>query len=684
MQEEKLYSGADKTILSKLWKYAKPYLWQIILTFILLLLISSVEIFLPIITKTVVDRYIERSHIELAVNEETMVIAQAHKAYAVVDSSFIFIPRDILKREEQTLIREKNYIINERSLLFRGEEEIDILNKYGIEYIETRKGVFVHYNQLKTIDRNDMMQLRGSDLFNIRKYALIYIGLLLLTFVFTYFQVIMMALVSENVMFDIRSDVIKSLLSLSISYFRKNPIGRLVTRSTNDVDALRELLTDVFIYSAKDILVVAGIFIIMFRLSPRLALIIMLLLPIIGFMLFLFQKYAREAYRKVRITLARVNSFLSEAISGVILIKTFNQQKKTKKDFYRTSTDYYKANMFQLLIFSIFRPLIDVLAFITLAVLIYFGGNEVIRGALSIGVLIAFISYIQMLFRPIFDFSEKYNIFQSAMASSERILLILDENDKIHSPAKPKVPEHMNGHVEFRNVTFAYKKDEPVLKNVSFEISPNESVAFVGATGAGKTTIINLLMRFYDIDEGQIMIDGVNIKDMDLEFLRNYFGLVLQDVFMFSGDITYNIALNRDMDENKLIEYSKYVNAHTFIKKLENQYRNEVSESGKNLSTGQRQLIAFARALAKEPRILILDEATSSIDSETENLIQDAIKRIMQDRTSIAIAHRLSTIQDADRIYVMHRGEIVEQGSHLELLSLNGKYSELYKYQYIE
>lgn len=684
MQEEKLYSGADKTILSKLWKYAKPYLWQIVLTFILLLFISSIEIFLPIITKTVVDRYIERSHIELKVNDETMAIAQAHKAYAVVDSAYIFIPRDILRREEQTLIREKNYIINERSLLFRGDEEIGILNKYGIQYIDTEKGVFVHYNQLKTIERNDMMQLRGSDLFNIRKYALIYIGLLLLTFVFTYFQVIMMALVSENVMFDIRSDVIKSLLSLSISYFRKNPIGRLVTRSTNDVDALRELLTDVFIYSAKDILVVAGIFIIMFRLSPRLALIIMLLLPIIGFMLFLFQKYAREAYRKVRITLARVNSFLSEAISGVILIKTFNQQKKTKKDFYRTSTDYYKANMFQLLIFSIFRPLIDVLAFITLAVLIYFGGNEVIRGALSIGVLIAFISYIQMLFRPIFDFSEKYNIFQSAMASSERILLILEENDKIHSPANPKVPEHMNGHVEFRNVTFAYKKDEPVLKNVSFEINPNESVAFVGATGAGKTTIINLLMRFYDIDKGEILIDGVNIKDMDIEFLRNYFGLVLQDVFMFSGDITYNIALNRDMDENKLIEYSKYVNAHTFIKKLENQYRNEVSESGKNLSTGQRQLIAFARALAKEPRILILDEATSSIDSETENLIQDAIKRIMQDRTSIAIAHRLSTIQDADRIYVMHRGEIVEQGSHLELLSLNGKYSELYKYQYIE
>ena len=684
MQEEKLYSGADKNILFKLWKYAKPYLWQIILTFVLLILISSIEIFLPIITKTVVDKYIERSHIELAVNDETMSIARKHKDYAVIDSASIYIPRDILKKEEQTLIREKHYIINERNLLFNKDEHIRVLDKYNILYVTTAKGVFVPYDELKDISKDDIKQLRSNDLNNIRKYAFIYIGLLLITFVFTYFQVIMMALVSENVMFDIRSDVIKSLLSLSINYFRKNPIGRLVTRSTNDVDALRELLTDVFIYSAKDVIVVVGIFIIMFRLSPQLALIIMLLLPIIGFMLYLFQKYAREAYRKVRITLARVNSFLSEAISGVSLIKTFNQQDKTKNDFYKTSTDYYKANMFQLLIFSIFRPLIDVLAFITLAVLIYFGGNEVMKGALSIGVLIAFISYIQMLFRPIFDFSEKYNIFQSAMASSERILLILEEEDKIHSPKIPHEPERMNGKVEFRNVTFAYKADEPVLKDVSFEINPNESVAFVGATGAGKTTIINLLMRFYDIEEGEILIDGVNIKHMDLDFLRNYFGLVLQDVFMFSGDITYNIALNREMAENKLIEYSKYVNAHTFIQKLEDQYRNEVSESGKNLSTGQRQLIAFARALAKEPRILILDEATSSIDSETENLIQDAIKRIMHDRTSIAIAHRLSTIQDADRIYVLHKGRIVEQGNHLELLSLNGKYSELYKYQYIE
>ena len=684
MQEEKLYSGIDKKILFKLWKYAKPYIWQIILTFIRLLLMSGVEIYLPIITRTVVDKYIERSHSMIDKNEETLKIADYHTTYEVISEDAIFLPNDIITRDQKTILKENSYIIEPRYLLFNNEKDLALIDKYDIPVEKTDRGIFVRYSDLNVIDKKDLIILRARDLMNIKKYAVIYVVLLLAAFIFTYIQVIMMALVSENIMYDIRSGVIKSLLSLSMNYFRKNPIGRLVTRATNDVDALRELLTDVFVYSAKDVLVIIGVFIIMFKLSPRLGLMIMLLLPIIGFMLYLFQKYARDAYRKVRVTLARVNSFLSEAISGVLLIKTFNQQTKVQKDFYKTSTDYYKANMFQLLIFSIFRPLIDVLSLITLAVLIYFGGNEVIKGAFSIGVLIAFISYIQILFRPIFDFSEKYNIFQSAMASSERIMMILEEKNKISSPEKPKYPPENKGKVAFRNVTFAYKEDEPVLKNVSFIIEPNESVAFVGATGAGKTTIINLLMRFYDVQEGEILLDEINIKDMDVKYLRNYFGLVLQDVFMFSGDIRYNIALNKDLEENKIIEYSKYVNAHIFIQKLENQYRNEVSESGKNLSTGQRQLIAFARALAKEPQILILDEATSSIDSETENRIQDAILKIMKDRTSIAIAHRLSTIQDADRIYVMHKGRIVEQGSHQHLLSLKGKYSELYKYQYIE
>jgi ATP-binding cassette subfamily B multidrug efflux pump len=512
----------------------------------------------------------------------------------------------------------------------------------------------------------------------------LYVGLLLLSFVFNYLQVVMMAVVSERVMYDLRSSLVRHLMSLSLNFFNKNPIGRLVTRLTNDVDALRDMFTDVFVYSVKDLIMIIGILIVIFRLSSHLSLTIFLLIPVIVIMLYFFQRYAREAYGKVRIALAKVNSFLSEAISGVLLIQTFNQENRAEDDFNKIGINYYHANMHQLLIFAIFRPLIDVLSYFTLGTIIYFGGKGVLRGEVSLGVLIAFISYIHMFFRPIFDFAERYNILQSAMASSERIFLLFEEDDKIHSPKGPKYPSSIEGRIEFREVSFEYKEGEKVIDKVSFIVKPNESVAFVGATGAGKTTLINLLFRFYDPTEGKILIDGINIKDMDLNYLRSYFGLVLQDVFMFAGDIKYNIILNNEIENNQMIEYAKYVNAHNFISKLKKKYENMVSEGGSNLSTGQRQLIAFARALAKEPKILILDEATSSIDSETEYLIQDAIKKIMKGRSSIAIAHRLSTIQDVDRIYVMHKGKIVETGNHSQLIAKRGYYNELYKYQYLK
>ncbi|HAV91896.1 TPA: ABC transporter ATP-binding protein [candidate division WOR-3 bacterium] len=683
MEEERQYKTSDKNLLRNIWMYSKKYLFQIILTFIFLIIISFLQIVLPVISKTAIDNYIQKNYTAFHITDASLKIFEKNLSYSYKTDSLLFVPSRIISKDEYYAMKRDSVMLEEKyypvDIKFK-----EYLSSEEIEYEVSTAYLFVEQNALRKMDVTHLKEVRSKDISSVKKFALLYVILLIVSFLFNYMQVIILAIVSENIMYDMRDKMMKHLMSLSMDFFHKNPIGRLVTRATNDIAALRELFTDVFIYSAKDIITIIGVIIIMLKMSWKLTFVVLSTMPFVFLLLFLFQKFARGAYRDVRTTLAKVNAFLSESITGVSLIQAFHQEKESFDDFAVTGKNYYKANMRQLFVFSIFRPLIDVMSYITIAIMIYVGGRGIFNGEFTIGILFAFLSYIELFFRPIFDFSEKYNIYQSAMASSERIFLLFEEKSSIKEPENPVIPKNSFGKIEFKNVSFEYKKNEPVLKNVSFTIEPNSSAAFVGATGAGKTTIINLLMRYYDATEGEILIDGINIKDMKIEFLRSYFGLVMQDVMIFSGDIKYNILLNRNIDDKTMIEYAEYVNADKFIDKLPKTYDTMLNERGSNLSTGQRQLLAFARALVDQPKVLILDEATSNIDSETEYLIQDAIKKIMHDRTTIAIAHRLSTIQDAHMIYALQKGRIVEQGTHKELLANRKYYYDLYKLQYVK
>ena len=421
----------------------------------------------------------------------------------------------------------------------------------------------------------------------------------------------------------------------------------------------------------------------MFFMSWDLSLVTLSVLPVLIYGTFLFRKKVRESYRDVRFHLARLNSYMQEHITGMSIVHSFAKEDDEIKKIATINTDHKKANIDSIFYYAVFYPAVEILSSAAVTLIIWYGGGDVIQGGMTIGVLFAFIQYTEMFFRPIRDLSEKYNIMQTAMASSERIFKLLDNETVVKNPDNPKELQKVKGSIEFENVCFAYNENEYVLKNVSFKINPGETVAIVGATGAGKTSIINILTRFYDIQNGRILLDGTDIKEIDKRDLRKYISVVLQDVFLFSGTIKSNINLDSaNISEEDIINAAKTVGAHKFISQLPNQYNEEVKEKGATLSVGQKQLISFARALAYNPQILILDEATSSVDTETEILIQQAIEKLLVGRTSIVIAHRLSTVQNADKIIVMHKGEIREMGTHQELLSQKGIYYKLYQLQY--
>src|SRR5580700_3629753 len=553
--------------------------------------------------------------------------------------------------------------------------------------------------------------LSRNPLTGIAQIAGMYIGLLLFSFLLEFTQTYIMQWTGQKVMFDLRAQIFRHLQGLHISFFDRNPVGRLVTRVTSDVDALNEMFTAGVVSIFEDIFVLAGILAIMLNMSWRLALITFAVLPLIFYATTLFRKAVRESYRRIRIAIARINAYLQEHVTGIVVLQLFNREQKSYERFEKINRTHMDAFKDAILAHAIYYPIVEVLSAIAIACVVWFGGNQVLRNAVSLGVLVAFMQYAQRFFRPIQDLSEKYNILQSAMASSERIFKLLDTPAEIVSPPAPQLPNGP-GRIEFDQVWFAYRslaqaaeeaarKGEKlktatahaavpadvefdwVLRDVSFTIDPGDTVAFVGHTGAGKTTIISLLLRFYDVQKGAFRIDGVDIREMDLAQLRRRYGVVLQDPFLFSGTVADNIRLGSHWIQDSAIENAaEQVNVADFIRSLPGGFGEEVKERGSTLSTGQKQLISFARALAHNPKILILDEATSSVDTETEFRVREALSRMVEGRTSIIIAHRLSTIQRADRILVMHKGQVREMGSHQQLLAQRGIYWKLYQLQY--
>ncbi len=538
----------------------------------------------------------------------------------------------------------------------------------------------------------------------ITQIAAIYMGALLISYVCEFLQTYLMQWTGQKIMFDLRRQIFTHLQRMHIAFFDRNPVGRLVTRLTSDVDALNEMFTSGVVAIFEDIFALTFIVLVMLRMKWWLALLTFAVLPLIFIATLIFRKYVRDSYRRIRSAIARINSFTQEHITGMSLVQLFNRQRRAYQDFEDINRLHMVAFKDSIMAYALYYPAVEIFSSTAIALVLWIGGRGVMRNAVTVGVLVAFVQYALRFFRPIQDLSEKYNILQAAMAASERVFKLLDTTPEIVSPEHPKTGDG-SGSIEFRNVWFTYERVDAetaariarstpgeldamhdiewILRGVSFRIEPDQTAAIVGHTGAGKTTIVSLMMRFYDIQHGQVLIDGVDVREHDLVRLRQHFGVVLQDPFLFSGTIGDNIRMGTtSIDEVRMRTAAEQVNVHDFIMSLPGGYSEPLRERGNSLSTGQKQLINFARALAHNPRILILDEATSSVDTDTEIRVRAALERMINGRTSVVIAHRLSTVQRADTILVMHKGHLREMGSHQQLLAHRGIYWKLYQLQY--
>ncbi len=671
----------DYRLIRRLYGFMKPYMRYLLLSMIFLVGAIGVELSYPYISKVAIDDFIIKTG-------RKVQTAEAGN-YRRLDASTAFMTqRDLEKIDPGRMhewesghhVSKEKYYYLDKPLTAQAH---DVAARHPSLFEDHPSVVLAPYDRLKELTAQETATLRGRDFKGLYRIAFIFLLIILAGAVLNFAQIYLSQYAGQLFMHALRMKVFKKLQDLDMRFFDHNPVGRLVTRATNDVEAINEAFTQVFAALVRDLLLLVGIIGLLIAVNWRLALIAFTVIPLVVMLTSYFQIKAREIYRAVRIKLAKLNATLQEYLSGIRVIKVFNQEFETRRKFDTTNAEYLGENIREVALLSFFRPLIEVVSSLGIALVLYFGGGHVIADRISLGVLVAFIAYVEMFFRPIRELTESYTMLQSAMASSERIFILLDEEIRIQSaPDAIKYPK-ARGDIEFDHVWFKYNDDEKewVLRDVSFRIEAGEHVAFVGATGAGKTSIISLLSRLYEIQQGSIRVDGIDIRSMDLPSLRSHVGVVMQDVFLFAGDIKSNIRLNLTLPDERVKEIASYIDANRFIDRLPRRYDENVMERGVTLSMGERQLLSFARVLAFDPRIIVLDEATANIDAETEKLVQNGLAKLMESRTSIIIAHRLSTIKDADRIYLLHRGEIKETGTHDELLRKKGIYHSLYKLQ---
>lgn len=659
--------------MKRLLSYLKPHKWVMTLATVLVLFIIAVELYRPIIVGNAIDQYINgyyHPYVEAdvsapdAVNWNGLALSRDQAVSAADSASFyqIFLWKDHYYMAENLTRSECTALQN---------ADTSVLKNY------VREGA-------QKLTSNDLKVLRQNDFKGILKAGILFLLLLFSGFFLNLADTWLLQKMGQQIVYKLREETFTHIHSLSLSFFNTTPVGKLVTRVSNDTEAVNELFSTILVKLFKNVVKIIGYAAVMLSINVKMAGISFLLLPLVAILTFVFRHLSRKAYQITRNKITELNTFLSEHISGMKLIQIFAREKEKYSEFEGKSMELYRANFREIMTFAIFRPSIYMVSVIAMILVIRTGSLSVLNGSLSLGTLFVFITYISSFFEPIQELSEQLGTLQSSIASAEKIFSVLDVKPEIVSPADP-TPVNILGEIEFRHVWFAYEEENYILKDVSFVIHPGEKAAFVGATGAGKSTILNLIGRYFDIQKGQILIDGIDIHEIDLDVLRGAIGQVQQDVFIFTGDIKSNISLNNEaISQDDVRRAAEIVNADPFIQKLPHGYDEPVTERGSTLSAGQRQLLSFARTLAYDPKILVLDEATANIDTETETLITQALARLMDGRTTIMVAHRLSTIQHADKIIVMHHGEIKESGTHQELLAKDGLYKKLYELQLMD